>query len=77
MEKVQFLEKFLVQFEETDSLGITLETRFRELPEWSSMIALSVIAMIDEEFQVKITGEDIRMSTTIYDIYNKVNERIK
>lgn len=43
----------------------TSETKFKELEEWSSLTALSVIAMIDEEYDVKIKGDDVRNSQTV------------
>jgi acyl carrier protein len=36
------------------------------------MIALSVIAMIDDEYGITIKGNDIRASTTIEDLYSIV-----
>ena len=43
-----FIKKFEELFEETEQ--ITASTQFKQLDEWSSLMALSVIAMIDEEF---------------------------
>jgi len=72
MENTFFLEKFREQFDEADPATIQLEKPFREIEEWSSLIALCIIAMVDQEYQVKLTGEDIRSSVTVNDIYNKV-----
>ncbi len=36
------------------------------------MIALSLIAMIDSEYDVQIKGTDIRDSITVEDLFNKV-----
>jgi thiol-disulfide isomerase/thioredoxin len=49
---------------------------FKELEEWSSLTALSVIAMIDEEYDVKIKGDDVRNSQTINDLYEIVKSRL-
>lgn len=43
MDKQKFLEEFMEIFEETDSSEITLETRFKGLEEWNSLIVLSLI----------------------------------
>ena len=45
----EFVELFAEQFDETDASEITADKNFRDLDEWSSLIGLSVIAMIDEE----------------------------
>ena len=76
MEIKNFIENFVQQFEDTDASEIKAETVFKELDEWSSLIALSVIAMVDEEYKVTIKGEDIRNSTTVEDLFNAVKAKI-
>ena len=70
-----FMANFAEQFEETEPSVLTPETKFRDLEEWSSLLALSVIAMADEEYGVKLKGEDIRNSQTIEDIFNAIKEK--
>lgn len=68
----EFVELFSEQFDETDASLIKADTKFRELKEWSSLIALNVIAMADEEFDVALKGDDVKNSETVEDIYNKI-----
>lgn len=68
----EFVSNFAAQFDETEESVFTPETRFREIEEWSSLVALSVIAMVDEEYDVTLKGDDIKKSETIADIYNTV-----
>ncbi|MBO4719334.1 MAG: acyl carrier protein [Prevotella sp.] len=75
MEIKDFIEKFAEQFDDTDVSVINAETVFKELDEWSSLIALSVIAMVDEEYEVTLKGEDIRNSTTVEDLFNAVKAK--
>lgn len=75
MEKEIFLKNFAEQFDETDASVITDNTVFKDLKEWSSLLALSVIAMCDEEYDVKIKGDDIRNAVTVEDLYNIVIDR--
>lgn len=70
-----FIQNFADQFDETDANVFTAETEFRKLDEWSSLSALSIIAMADEEYDVKIKGEDIRNSRTIGDLYEIIKSR--
>lgn len=72
MELNQFIESFASQFEETDACEFTADTEFKSLDEWSSLMALSIIAMVDEEFDIRIKGDDIRSSSTIEDLYHIV-----
>jgi len=76
MELNKFIENFAAQFEETDVSAFTPETAFRDLDEWSSMQALSIIAMVDEEYGVKIKGDDIRDSVTIQHLFDIVKSRM-
>lgn len=71
-----FLENFAAQFDDTDIDEIKAETAFKELEEWSSLTALSIIAMIDEEYEVSIKGDDIRNAITVEDLYNIVVSKL-
>ena len=76
MELQTFIDNFASQFEETDADVFTAQTKFKDLEEWSSLIALSVIAMVDEEYEVKLKGDDIRNSSTIEDLYIAVKSKM-
>lgn len=76
MSLVEFIEYFADLFDETDPDTITATTQFKDLAEWSSLLALSVIAMIDEEYDVEFRGDDIRGSNTVEDLYNIVEARV-
>lgn len=75
MELDNFIMNFASQFDETDKSEFTGETNFKELKEWSSLMALSIIAMVDDEYNIRINGDDIRSSTTIKDLYNMMNSK--
>lgn len=68
----EFIENFAAQFDETDASEFTADTKFKQLDEWSSLTALSIIAMVDDEYDVIIKGNDIISSDTIQDLYNVV-----
>lgn len=72
MELKDFIENFASQFDDTDVSQFSAETKFKELDEWSSLMALSIIAMVDEEYDVRIKGDDIRQVVTIADLFNIV-----
>jgi acyl carrier protein len=75
MELKDFIEKFAEQFDDTEASEIKPETVFRELDEWSSLIALSVIAMVDEEYEITIKGEDITNAKTVEDLFHVVESK--
>lgn len=68
----EFVALFAEQFDDTDPGEFTATTAFHDLDEWSSLIGLSVIAMVDEEFDIALKGDDVKSSVTIEDLYNKV-----
>ena len=63
----EFVELFAEQFDDTD---------FHDLDEYSSLIALSIIAMVDEEFEVTLKGDDMRSAVTVEDLYNIINSKL-
>lgn len=75
MEIKEFIENFADQFDDTELDQFAAQTKFRELDEWSSLIALSVIAMVSEEYDVVLKGDDIRNAETIEDLFNTVNSK--
>lgn len=75
MDLSEFVKAFSSQFEQTDPSTITPTTDFKELDEWDSLIALSIIAMVDENMEgKKVTADDIRDSKTIADLYKRVTK---
>ena len=72
MEIKEFIENFAAQFDDTDASVFAGNTKFRELDEWSSLMALSIIAMVDEEYDVTLKGDEMRQAETIEDLFNIV-----
>ena len=76
MELVDFIEKFAEQFDDVDVEQLNSATRFRELDGYTSLVALLIITMIDEEYDVTVTGDDMKQHVTIGDLYNLVSSRL-
>lgn len=77
MELKDFVQNFAEQFDDTDTNEFQAGTAFRTIKEWSSLVALNIIAMIDDEYNVQIKADDIRSSTTIEDLYNIVKTKMQ
>jgi acyl carrier protein len=75
MELQKFIENFAGQFDETDASEITTTTVFHDLDEYSSLIALSIIAMVDEEYDVTLKGDDMSSAVTVEDLFNIVKSK--
>jgi len=72
MELKEFVTLFAEQFDDTPADAFSASTDYKALDEWGSLVALSVISMVDEEFEKRITGADIKKCTTIEELYNLV-----
>jgi len=79
MELYDFIEKLRDLFEDSDPEEITAETYFQELGEWSSLSALSVIAMVKTDYERNITGKEIRSCGTVEELFNFIQklEKVK
>ena len=71
----EFVEAFAEEFDDTPVETFTPTTVYKELDEWGSLTALSIIAMAMEEFGKKITGVDLRGCNTIEDLYNLIQNK--
>lgn len=71
----EFIEAFANEFDCTELSEFKADTEFKTLDEWSSLTALSIIAMVDDQMDKIITGADIRGSKTIEDLYNLIMSR--
>lgn len=76
MEIKEFIQHFAEQFEDTDASVFTPETKFRELDEWSSILALGIIAMVDEEYEVTLKAADMQQAITVGDLFELVKSKI-
>lgn len=76
MEIKEFISNFADQFDDLDASVLTPETEFKQLDDWNSLVALSVIAMIDEEYDVTLKGNDITGAATIEDLFNTVLSKL-
>ena len=68
----KFIDLFSELFEDTEKTAFTPDCRFKDLDEWSSLIAISVVGMVDEDYGVSLRGDDVKLSDTISDLYNVV-----
>lgn len=63
-EKLALIEETL----ELDEGSLTPETELEDLDNYDSMAKLSLIVMFDDEFDKKITGNEIKAFKTVADI---------
>lgn len=71
----EFISKFADLFDNVDADSLSGDTEFRYLDEWSSLSALSVIAMIDEEYGISVSSLEIRKAATLSDLFELVKSK--
>ena len=57
---------------EIEDRNVSMEDQFREYPEWNSLAYLSIIAMLDEEYDVQIEEAEFKKLRTVADLYNAI-----
>lgn len=76
MDIKEFIEKFEDVFDDTDISTLQPDTQFRELEEWTSMIALSTMAMVCDEYDVELTADEMRSANTFEELFNTVKSHL-
>jgi len=72
--------KFIELFKETleiEDRELQMTDVFRNYEEWNSLAYLSLIAMIDEEYDVVIEGVAFKQLLTLEEVYNEIQKRIQ
>lgn len=69
MELQNFIQNIVDLFDDIDTSNFSVLTDFKDNDEWNSLLALSVIAMVDEEYGVIITSDEIKQAKTIEELY--------
>jgi acyl carrier protein len=66
----QFIEK-MAEVLERDS--VNPDDNFRDYEEWDSLAYMAVVAMVDDEYDMVISGDDFANLNKIVDIYHYIN----
>lgn len=75
MDQETFINNFAQIFDEVAPSDISMDMPFRDIEEWSSMAALGLLAMVEEEYGVRLNNQDIKTSNTIADLYHIVESK--
>lgn len=68
----EFVEKVQDELQDTPAEKITPDTNYKELDEWGSLTSLSLISMIEEEYDKLITGADVRARNSVRELWEYV-----
>ncbi len=65
-----FISAIEEEFDDIEAGVLKPESEFRESFEWNSINALIFIALVDTEYDVTITADDIASAVTLQDLFN-------
>lgn len=71
----EFVQLFAEQFDSTPVEEFAPSTKYAEFPEWGSLVALSIISMVDEEMDKSVMGSDLKKCATIEELYNLIQTK--
>tara|TARA_B100000809_G_C14764278_1_gene396974 strand:+ start:321 stop:551 length:231 start_codon:yes stop_codon:yes gene_type:complete len=67
--KNEFLQAFREAFELEEDFVINMEDEFRDYDNWDSLTKLSLIAAMDESFEIIIEDKDFVKLLSVEDLY--------
>lgn len=74
------LEAFIAHFEEAvediEPNSVDGATRYRDLEAWDSLAVLTVIAMVDLEYGVRLKASTLKESATVGALYEYVRTQV-
>ena len=76
MTVAELILKIEGEFPDMETGKLQPDSVFREVMNWNSINALILIALVDTEYDVILTADDLRGSTTINDIFNLIQFRV-
>lgn len=71
------MEKFIELFKETleiEEMDVDKDIIFRDLEEWDSLAVLSVLAMVNEGYDITIPRNKFEKVKTVGELYNLIQE---
>lgn len=73
------IDSFIVNFEESieglDPGTVGQDTVLQDLPQWDSLAVLTTLAMVDAEYEVSITANELANQRTVRDLFDLVSKK--
>ena len=73
--KDKFLET-IKEALEVEDVEVKLEDRLEDFDSWDSISRLSLIALLDENFEVEVADAEFEETETVGDLFNLVKSRV-
>lgn len=69
MELETFIKNFEVAVEDVEVGTLSGTTTFRSLEQWDSLAVLTVIAMVDAEYDVRLKAKELKQVETLAELH--------
>jgi acyl carrier protein len=69
----QIIDLLKSMFEDIDTSDFNIDTEFKNNDEWDSVTSLTLITLLDNEFNISISGEKIKELNTVKDLINYID----
>lgn len=73
----EFIQKIVEEFPDLEKEVITPEMNFRDHVEWDSINALVLIAMVNVEYDVIISAQELINAATVNDVFLVVKKKVE
>ncbi len=76
MEFQEFIENCKNEvFSDTSIEEMTKDAEFKYFDEWSSMSALTMIAMVEDNYDIILSGQDIKETDTLGELFTLIESK--
>lgn len=69
MDLETFIKKFEDAVEDVEVGTLAAETTFRSIEQWDSLAVLTVIAMVDGEYDVRLKAKELKQVETLAELH--------
>jgi acyl carrier protein len=75
MDEKKFIENVVSIFDDVDVNTVNMLTNFREIDEWSSLAALVLLSVMEDEYGVALNNKELTGAKTVKDIFDLVRNK--
>ena len=75
MEINDFIAKLEAEFQDIGTVSLTPKTLLRDIEGWNSMHILLLVAMIDVNYGVLLSGEDLKKVASVQELFDFVQSK--
>lgn len=75
MELKELISLFKITLNSTNDVVLDGETEFKELDEWTSLTAFTLVEELSNKYDIRVRGIELRRCNTINDLLNLLNSK--